>query len=82
MTAQTQPLTLRFVPDVQSWAVFDGETRLHGWYATRANAANARKRDERQRNTRPCLCCGTVFPSEGPHHRLCNRCRHQTEGMI
>lgn len=24
---------------------------------------------------RPCLCCKQPFPSEGPHNRLCYRCR-------
>ncbi len=24
---------------------------------------------------RPCLCCGMVFLSTGPQHRLCNTCR-------
>lgn len=25
--------------------------------------------------TRPCLCCGTAFVSEGPHNRMCDTCR-------
>ena len=25
--------------------------------------------------TRPCLCCGKSFTSDGPHNRLCNTCR-------
>ena len=24
---------------------------------------------------RKCLCCPTVFMSEGAHHRMCDRCR-------
>jgi hypothetical protein len=28
-----------------------------------------------QRRTRPCLCCGAAFESEGPHNRLCAPCR-------
>jgi hypothetical protein len=27
------------------------------------------------RTTRPCLCCNKLFPSEGPHNRLCGTCR-------
>lgn len=29
----------------------------------------------REAVVRPCLRCGHSFPSEGPHNRLCNRCR-------
>ena len=25
--------------------------------------------------TRPCLCCGKSFASDGPHNRLCSTCR-------
>jgi hypothetical protein len=25
---------------------------------------------------RDCLRCDRAFPSEGPHHRLCDRCRN------
>lgn len=28
-----------------------------------------------QRKARPCLCCSKQFLSEGPHNRLCGRCR-------
>lgn len=24
---------------------------------------------------RPCMCCGRVFASDGPHNRLCSTCR-------
>lgn len=27
------------------------------------------------RRERPCMCCGTKFMSDGPHNRLCGRCR-------
>lgn len=27
---------------------------------------------------RPCMCCGGAFRSEGPHHRLCGNCRHNS----
>lgn len=29
----------------------------------------------RPRISRPCLCCGRSFDSEGPHNRLCPSCR-------
>lgn len=31
------------------------------------------------KTTRPCLCCGRPFASEGPHNRLCGRCRYQSD---
>lgn len=34
-----------------------------------------------KRKVRPCLCCQTHFLSEGIHNRMCDRCRHQSEGM-
>lgn len=27
--------------------------------------------------SRPCMCCGASFNSEGPHNRLCCRCRNK-----
>jgi len=30
------------------------------------------------RQERRCMCCGRTFPSEGAHHRLCDRCRKET----
>ena len=34
------------------------------------------KRDAKtQKVTRPCLCCRTEFKSDGPHNRLCGKCR-------
>ena len=34
------------------------------------------KRDVAARKKqRPCLCCGNTFMSDGPHHRLCGKCR-------
>lgn len=29
----------------------------------------------RRRRERKCITCPTVFLSEGPHHRMCDRCR-------
>jgi hypothetical protein len=29
--------------------------------------------------TRPCLCCGAAFRSEGAHNRLCHDCRRRND---
>lgn len=29
----------------------------------------------RKPDVRACMCCGVRFNSDGPHNRLCNRCR-------
>ena len=34
------------------------------------------------RTERPCICCGRAILSEGPHHRMCDYCRHRGSGMI
>lgn len=31
--------------------------------------------DPTEDRSRPCLCCGQTFNSEGPHNRLCGPCR-------
>ena len=30
------------------------------------------------RRERNCMCCGNTFMSDGPHNRLCGRCRTTT----
>ncbi len=41
--------------------------------------ANHRKAKLRHTTTqRKCLCCGRLFPSEGPHNRLCTGCRSKS----
>jgi len=30
---------------------------------------------------RPCMCCGSVFHSEGIHNRLCNLCRRSSDPL-
>lgn len=32
--------------------------------------------------SRPCLCCGIDFLSEGPHNRLCKACRHGASDLL
>lgn len=65
------------------YAVFDGRRRVSG--PTRlADAEAARDRLERKARSkdRACLCCGTRFMSEGPHNRLCARCRGRDAGPV
>lgn len=33
--------------------------------------------DRSQRRERPCMCCRHPFMSDGPHNRLCTRCRNK-----
>lgn len=50
---------------------------------TRFRQVAERRRDELQREDdrkhkrgeRPCMCCGSVFLSQGIHNRLCPHCR-------
>jgi len=39
-----------------------------------AAAMALRMERRRARRARPCLCCGSTFASDGPHHRLCRNC--------
>lgn len=34
-----------------------------------------RQEQKAKKQTRLCMCCKTPFTSEGPHNRLCCRCR-------
>lgn len=59
----------------------DGE--IFGTYASLSQAAaivgiRQKAADLAARKaTRPCMCCGKPFESEGIHNRLCGYCRHQ-----
>ncbi|HMO70116.1 MAG TPA: hypothetical protein PKC84_00445 [Paracoccaceae bacterium] len=50
-------------------------------YSDHDSAIAGMRRVERRLATavrpRACLCCGIGFESEGPHHRLCGRCRRE-----
>lgn len=35
---------------------------------------------DRQKITRPCMCCQKSFPSDGYHNRLCTECRTKDVG--
>jgi hypothetical protein len=63
------------------WAVFRGKDRLTGAFGSQDMALTAMRRADRvaRLRPRPCLCCRDSFDSEGPHNRLCNACRRQTE---
>lgn len=58
------------------WVLSDGE-KVAGPYKHQDYAedrADTLKRAAK-RKKRPCMCCGKVFLSEGPHNRLCDECR-------
>ena len=65
-----------------AWRVVDPAGQIVGGaHDNRARALTQRdilqaEADRRaKRMTRPCLCCGNPFESEGIHNRLCNVCR-------
>ncbi len=65
-----------------SYAVFtlDGD-RVSGFHLSRDQSEGILQnlvRDEarrRNRRRRACMCCRSVFDSDGIHHRLCDICR-------
>jgi len=68
-----------------SWSVTDVNGKPHGQtYRNNADAFEFAKRLEHadRISTRHCLCCDKSFESEGPHNRMCNKCRQLSEGMI
>lgn len=67
-----------------AWAVVDADGVLitgplvHKSYAQGlARELDASLSEVRPKNERKCLCCPTMFLSEGPHNRLCDGCRRQ-----
>lgn len=75
---QQGPYTIR---RFSGWyAVYKGRNKMSGDTLLLTNAVtimhNFLRRDRQK--LRPCMSCGTRFLSEGPHHRLCNGCRHVT----
>ena len=74
---------MRGVEPVQSdhgyWFVRKADgTRVSGLYRRRDQAETVllSKAKEAARTKPPCLSCGTRIMSEGPHHRMCGKCRH------
>jgi hypothetical protein len=64
----------------QAFFIYEGTRRVAGpfWGQHMATAAlRGTARRLRPATARPCLCCGTAFPSTGPGHRLCKTCRGQ-----
>ncbi|MDO5643624.1 MAG: hypothetical protein Q4G26_14720 [Paracoccus sp. (in: a-proteobacteria)] len=60
----------------QHWAVMDGGKVVKTFgkpFPAEAYADDLARRARYKR--RPCLTCGTEFVSQGPHHRMCGRCR-------
>lgn len=80
-----KPKNARYLARFRSgfgWAVFDPEGRcITGWGLSRKEArdiAHCKQQLEDIRlgkTTRPCMCCGKIFPSEGKHNRLCAYCK-------
>ncbi len=58
------------------YAVFDGGKRISG-VLSRQGALSVLDSvlSARRGQDRPCLRCGTVFSSQGPHNRMCDGCR-------
>lgn len=73
--------TIEYVPGRGYFVLSPAGDRVSGPFGARNNALT--NRDARQaradvksrRGARPCLCCGAVFQSEGPHNRMCTPCR-------
>ena len=66
------------------WAVFNSDNERvsgfmdrHGEAEDRLNKLNA----EAAVKPRRCMCCRHEFKSEGPHNRLCGKCRHRDNTM-
>jgi len=60
-----------------SYAVYRKEVRVSKFHPDESRALDCMDRmnkEERSRD-RNCMCCRTVFRSEGNHNRLCNGCR-------
>jgi len=49
--------------------------RHTAWRHARSEAVDAE-------TLRPCICCRTEFPSEGPHNRMCTRCRSEASEAL
>ena len=60
------------------WVLSDGET-VAGPYDLKWRAEDRQEALERkaQRKQRKCMTYRAQFLSDGPHHRMCDRCRTQ-----
>ena len=59
---------------IREIAMLTGLPRGQVEYILRGEAEQPKK----QRTERRCMCCGSKFASEGPHNRLCSKCRGQS----
>jgi hypothetical protein len=50
-----------------------GRMTAHEHFLESCRAPQSESRSRARK--RPCLCCRRSFHSQGPHHRLCTRCR-------
>lgn len=68
------------------YAVFEGSDRITDqmtYLQAQATVGRLTKQADQAARTkiRPCLCCKSSFASEGPHNRLCDRCRGSVAGL-
>ena len=64
------------------WAVFNSRgSRVSNQFIKEADAERACKTllATSKERTRNCMACGTEFISQGPHNRLCDRCRQRRD---
>lgn len=61
------------------YGLFFGLKMIGTWKATEADAREAEA--QIRAAMKPCLCCGKHILSQGPHHRMCGRCRSISTGM-
>lgn len=65
------------------WVVHNGaRIGLPKQSYTKACVAAKAFEKRQTRSTRPCMCCGHQFPSQGRHHRLCAECRQTAAQMM
>lgn len=67
-----------------SWAAYDDGVRVSCNFTDRGRAEDIAEKLRRKaaQTKRKCLSCSTVFVSDGPHNRMCDRCRRLTGGLI
>lgn len=67
---------------IQSQSNGNGQRRFYIARLDLWTRCSVRRREEETKpktTKRPCITCGTSFPSEGPHHRMCGSCRCTAE---
>ena len=76
-TGHSLPAVLRSVEYLVSEDQINRDETAEQWRSKPRTFFISRERADVlvKRAERKCLCCGSVFESEGPHNRLCDRCR-------